>query len=107
MNPLLGRWRITSSEVGTPPDDRALDGFVIEFAAASNGSFVLGPLRGSVDYRVREGRGGWQARFSWRGTNGGEPACGRGWVRLVDDRRLKGKIFVHEGSDPRFRAVRA
>ena len=106
MNPLLGRWRITTAELWRDKDLDVAQGARVEFQIGSTGSIRMGSLEGEIDWRSRDSRAGWRAHFTWSGSVDGRPASGRGWVRLVDQRRLFGKVFIHGGEDPRFRALR-
>ncbi len=106
MNPIMGRWRIESAEIWRGDELTTHGDARLEFTVEGAGSLRMGPIEAEIDYRVRRGRGGWAAVFSWRGTEDGHAACGRGWVRLVGQRRLAGKLFIHRGEDARFRALR-
>ena len=46
------------------------------------------------------------SNFPWDGNDEMDPAQGRGWAVLEDD-RLKGMIFFHQGDESEFEAERA
>jgi hypothetical protein len=70
------------------------------------GSFCFGAVRGWIDYRVLERGGRPGVEFSWEGNNDADPSCGRGWA-IVDGDRLSGRLFLHNGDDSGFLAIKA
>ncbi len=103
-NPFLGRWRITEM---TQWDTEYLDLLVpafVEFQRDGLGSFQFGAVSGSVDYRVARRADEPFIEWSWEGFNDADPACGRGWARLVSG-ELHGHLFIHLSDDSEFRAI--
>ena len=60
-----------------------------------------------MDCRHGERGGRPFVEFTWDGNDEGDPASGRGWVRLEKDGTLSGHIFFHQGDDSGFKAIRA
>jgi hypothetical protein len=104
-SPFLGRWRIVSMSQW---EDEYLDEEVeayIESDDRGGGSFQSGYVRGGIDYRdaLRDGKPA--VEFSWDGNDEIDPAQGRGWA-VLDDDRLDGMIFFHQGDESEFEAER-
>jgi hypothetical protein len=104
-SPLIGRWTIVSMS-GWDQDyvNEEVQAF-IEIKPAGSGGFHFGYVQGDFDYRdvLRDGKPG--VEFSWDGNDEMDPAQGRGWA-VLDDDRLKGMIFFHGGDDSDFEAER-
>jgi hypothetical protein len=104
-SPFLGRWHIVSMSMW---DEDYLNEEVqafIEFDDKGGGSFQFGYVQGIIDYRegLRDGQP--CAEWSWDGNDEMDPAQGRGWAVLHDD-RIKGMIFFHQGDESEFEAER-
>lgn len=78
----------------------------IEFSSDGPGRFRFVAVEGYLDCRdcARHGHPGLE--FTWEGGDDGDPASGRGWAVLEEDRSLRGHIYFHLGDDSGFRAVR-
>ncbi|WP_447005910.1 hypothetical protein ACRAKI_05245 [Saccharothrix isguenensis] len=102
---VTGRWRIV--EMGQW-DQNAIDliepGF-IEFTRAGTGDFGFIAVRGAMDCRWSERDGRPFVEFTWEGNDETDPASGRGWAVLAEDRTLTGHLFIHMGEDSGFRAT--
>ena len=59
-----------------------------------------------MDIRSVERNGEPAIEFSWDGNDEYDPATGRGWATIDGDGSLSGRIYVHNGDDSAFRAVR-
>lgn len=105
-NPLLGRWRVTKTELWDWEDLDLLGPATVEFSEDGIGYLRLGALEAESDHRIRHRRSGWRAEFSWSGFDDGTPVSGRGWARLEEGGKLKGKLFIHLGDEARFEARR-
>jgi hypothetical protein len=104
---LTGRWRIV--EMGMWDSD-AIDllgpGF-IEFDKNSSGWFQFVAVQGQMDCREEKRDGRVCVEFTWEGHDDSDPASGRGWAALADNGTLDGHIYIHNGDDSSFRAMRA
>jgi hypothetical protein len=104
-SPIIGSWRIVDMEVW----DR--DAFELEgpatftFEADGTGGFHLIAVQGWIDARFVTREGQAAVEFSWEGNNERDPASGRGWAILEED-RLVGRLFLHLGDDSAFTAER-
>jgi len=105
-SPFLGRWTIVSMS-GWDQDyvNEEVRAF-IEFEPSQWGGFHFGNVQGDIDYRDVQREGKPAVEFSWEGNAEMDPATGRGWAVLGDD-RLKGMIFFHQGDESDFEAERA
>lgn len=106
-SPFAGRWRIISM---TNWDEEYFDEEVeayIEFGANELGSFQFGYVQGAIDYRTTERDGKPAVEFSWEGGDGadGTPLTGRGWA-VLDDGKLDGMFFIHQGDESGFEATK-
>jgi hypothetical protein len=106
--PFLGRWRIVTMSAW---EDEYLDEEVqafFDFKETGSGSFQFGYIRGLMDFRTTSREGKPAVEFSWEGGDGadGTSLTGRGWAVLQED-KLHGMIFIHQGDDSEFVADRA
>ena len=77
----------------------------ITFDGDRLGSFQFGAVAGWIDYRLGTRDSKPAVEFSWEGRNDTDPTCGRGWAS-IDDNRIVGRLFFHNGDDSAFLAVR-
>jgi hypothetical protein len=59
-------------------------------------------LKGFLDVRYGARDGSACAEFSWKGHDGNDPVCGRGWVMIGTEGRLAGHFYIHNGDDSGF-----
>ncbi len=101
----LGRWNIVSMSTW---DEDYLNEEVpafIEFEEKQKGEFHFGYVQGIMDYREGQRNGKPCVEWSWEGNAEMDPLSGRGWAVLEGD-ELIGMIFIHQGDDSDFEAVR-
>lgn len=67
--------------------------------------FRIGDIQGTMDCRIVRYEEFEKIEFSWKGKSGNLLASGRGWTYMRSD-RLKGRLFIHDGEDFGFIAVR-
>jgi len=77
----------------------------IEFGPDGLGSMVFIALQASIDYRVSQEDSQIKVEFTWEGQDEGDRVSGRGWAALQDG-KLAGKVFIHNGGEPTFIAER-
>jgi hypothetical protein len=104
---VLGSWRIVEMDLWDLEAIDLLGPALIEFGSEGTGRFRFIAVQGSMDRRVGRRDGRPCVEFTWEGDDDGEPASGRGWAVLEDDRSLRGHIDFHLGDDSGFRAVPA
>ena len=98
-------WRITSMEMWDA------DYFDMEVLAHITiredllGQFQFGLVQGGLDARVSVSAGVARVEFSWEGGDENDPASGRGWMEVNGD-QAEGRIYLHQGDDSGFTAVR-
>lgn len=101
----IGRWRIVEMELWNQEDLDLVSSAHITFEKDGLGELQMIAVNGGIDYRVAE-RGGKPAiEFSWEGFDEMDPASGRGWA-ILDQDRLCGRLFFHLGDDSSFVAER-
>ena len=104
-SPFLGRWRITATDLWARQDLDELAPAHITFGPARQGEIELIAIEGDIDYRLGQRDGKPAVEFSWQGSDDGQPISGRGGAQL-SDRRIDGRLFIHQGDATRFTAER-
>jgi len=104
MSGILGRWRITETDLWGEDDLDLIGSPEIVFARRGEGSLRVGALQAELDYRIEESAGLFKAEFTWAGVDDMDPVSGRGWVE-IEDASMRGQLFIHMGDDVTFRAV--
>ena len=74
----------------------------ITFTGRDGGELVFVAVEANLDVRYGSRDGAACAEFSWDGFDDG----GRGWAAFGTTGRLVGHIFIHNGDDSGFVAVR-
>jgi hypothetical protein len=95
-----GKWRIIESDY----TDLPAPGYVTLNPNKASG-FKIGRLQGIMDCRIEQYGDSERIEFSWYGKIGTVIAYGRGWARIRDE-KLCGRIYIHDGDDSEFVAVR-
>ena len=101
-----GRWRIVEMDVWGDEDMDLAEPAHITFEGDHDGSIAFVAVTGQLDVRYGSRDGAACAEFSWEGFDDGEATCGRGWVAFGTAGRLVGHIFIHNGDDSGFAALR-
>jgi len=104
---IAGKWRITEMDVWDQDAFDLMGPAFFSFDDRLSGSFRFIAVEGWMDCRHLERNGRPFVEFTWDGNDECDPASGRGWVRLEKDGTLSGHIFIHQGEDSGFKAVRA
>jgi hypothetical protein len=106
INPFIGIWSIVEMEAWD-------QGYVnmevpghFTFKKDGTGHFQFGLVQGEMDYRMETKDGKERIQFSWEGQEELDPASGRGWA-VIENRELRGRIFIHQGDDSAFQARRS
>ena len=97
---LLGRWRITGSEMWARDALDLVGPAHFTFSDGGLGHFRMIAIEGSIDCRFEGDR----VEFSWLGEDDGDPKGGRGWAELGEDGVLRGRLYIHEGDESGFTA---
>ena len=84
--------------------DEEVEGF-FRFDPDGIGEFQFYCVKGGIDYREVKRDGKPAVEFSWEGHDGEVTASGRGWA-VIDGDRIDGWVFIHDGIDSAFQAVR-
>ena len=101
-HPLLGKWRITSTELWDAEFIDLLGPGYIQFDADGGGEFAFGAVQGGLDCHF----GSHSIRFTWEGSDEMDRACGDGDAQLEEDGTLTGEIRFHLGDESSFTARR-
>ena len=104
-SPFTGRWPLVSMSAWENDYlDEETEAF-IEFDEKGSGEFHFGYVHGFMDSRLTIRDGEPAVEWTWDGNDEMDPAQGRGWA-VLDDDRLKGMIFFHQGDESEFEAER-
>lgn len=103
---LVGLWRIEAMETWDRDSIELLGPAFIEINSRGRGVLQFLAIEGSLDCRFGKRDDESIVEFSWVGFDESDPASGRGWLRRAGDESLQGHIFIHDGDDSVFRAVR-
>ena len=102
---LMGRWRITEMELWEPEDLDLLGPaqFALERGGRGRMNFIAVDLVLDHQPAERDNRDG--VEFTFSGSDEGDRVSGRGWA-VLDGRKLRGRIYFHQGDDSGFVARR-
>ena len=106
LKPFVGKWIIVETEAW---DQEFVNMEVpghFTFRKDGTGHFQFGRVQGEMDCRIENASGKGRIEFSWEGQDELDPALGRGWA-LIENEKLQGRIFFHMGDDSSFRAIRS
>jgi hypothetical protein len=102
---LLGTWRIVETELWDVDDLDLADPAHLTLEPKGHGRLGLLAIEAALDYRVVQREGLPAIEFSLGGSDEGDQISGRGWA-ILDGERLRGHLFIHQGDDSGFTAVR-
>jgi len=103
-NPFAGAWRIVwMSEWNQDYIDTDVPGH-FTFGSGRCGSFQFGLVQGEMDCRI-DRCSNRRIDFTWHGFDEGDELTGRGHAEIIDG-ELQGHLYVHQGDDSGFRAIR-
>jgi hypothetical protein len=104
--PFIGTWFIVEMEAW----DQEYVNMEVQghftFEKDGTGRFQFGLVRGEMDCHMETVGGRERIEFSWEGQDELDPVSGRGWA-VIEDEELHGRIFIHQGDDSAFRAMRS
>ncbi len=103
---VVGTWRIT--------DMQLWDADYLDMQAPAHltirrdltGEIQFGLVHGDIKARIEYLSGLARVEFDWSGADENDPARGHGWMGVTGD-RANGRIFIDQGDDSGFTAVRA
>jgi hypothetical protein len=99
----IGKWRIFHMDQWEKDYiDMEVPGY-ITIQKDGIGHFQFGLVTGEMDCRVVKHNGDERLEFSWDGSDEGDEISGRGWAG-VDNKEMKGWIYIHLGDDSGFKA---
>ena len=101
-----GYWRITDMEMWDEAARDLLGPAYIQFGPDED-EFAFIAVKGWMDCRYGTRDGKPLVEFSWQGKDERDEAMGRGWAMLETPDCLTGRIFIHQGDDSAFTAVRS
>lgn len=99
----IGKWRITEMEQW---DMEFVDVVPEHLTIEKDGTGLLqfGDVEVGLDCRIESINGLERFDFSFEGSDEGDPVCCRGWAQ-ISGRKMKGRIYFHQGDDSAFTAV--
>lgn len=97
----LGRWRILEMDLWDKDFvDLAGEGH-ITFEKKNRGELHFGAVDCELDCRIEKVGDQERIEFSFVGQDEGDEVSGRGWAKVEDD-RLRGRIYFHDGDESGF-----
>jgi uncharacterized protein YndB with AHSA1/START domain len=106
LKPFVGTWSIMAMEAWDQEYvNMEVPGY-FTFKKNGTGHFQFGLVQGEMDCRVETVEDGERIEFSWEGQEELDPSSGRGWA-AIENKELRGRIFLHQGDDSAFRAKRS
>jgi hypothetical protein len=105
-NIFLGDWRIVETELWEVEDLDLATPATLSLNTNDEGHLALIAVQAQLDYRVATRDGLPAVEFSFHGFDEGDEVMGRGWA-VLEDGRLRGRLFFHQGDDTAFAAERA
>lgn len=102
-----GKWRISEMDTWDQEAFDLLGPAYFSFSEDRLGEFRFIAVHGSMDCQYSERDGRPFVEFTWEGDDEGHPTCGRGWALIEKVGTLTGHIYIHQGDDSGFRAIRA
>lgn len=79
----------------------------ISFSGSCGGYFRFICVEGDLHCLFSTKSGRPRAEWTWNGQDEIDPANGRGWAELQVDGSLKGRIYIHDGDDSEFAAMKS
>jgi hypothetical protein len=101
-----GLWHITEMEMW---DEKYINMDVqafIEIKEDRLGYFQFGLVSGQLDGEIEKVGDEERFYFTWEGVDEMDPVSGSGWLRLIDQNSVEGKIKLHLGDSSLFWAKR-
>lgn len=105
-NPFIGKWLIIEMEAWDQNYVNMEGPGCFMFKKNGTGHFEFGLVQGEMDCRVQTDGGRERIEFTWEGEDALDPARGRGWS-IIENKELRGRIYIHLGDDSAFRAWRS
>jgi len=88
-----GIWRIIEMDNWSNDYLDLIEPAHITFTDASDGEIAFGALTGWLDVRYGMRNGQPCTEFSWQGQDETDPASGRGWLTMDEQRRIAGRFY--------------
>jgi len=103
----VGTWHITEMDMWDIDYINMETQAYVEVKQGGSGYFQFGLVSGQIDGEVEEFDKKERFVFTWEGNDECDPAFGSGWLILIDDAKMQGKIKFHLGDSSMFYAKRA
>ena len=101
-----GTWHICEMEMWDEDYFNMETQAVIKIERGGLGHFHFGVVSGEIDGEVVKNDNEERFEFTWEGNCECDPASGMGWIKLIDDNTIEGKIKFHLGDSSMFKAKR-
>lgn len=102
MDEFAGRWLIEEMELWDRDFIDLIEQGHFTFEADGSGSFAFGAVNGYMYCKKSKGK----LEFTFEGEDECTPVSGRGYVKILKDGKLIGRIYFHQGDDSAFTALR-
>jgi uncharacterized protein YndB with AHSA1/START domain len=103
---IVGLWHITEMEVWDEAYFNMVGQAFIQIKGNRLGNFQFGLVSGQLDGEFEKVEDEERFYFTWDGSDEMDPVSGSGWLKLVNQNRIEGKIKLHLGDSSLFWAKR-
>ncbi len=103
---IVGLWHITAMEMWDDAYFNMVGQAFIQMGGNRLGNFQFGLVSGQLDGEIEKVGDEKRFYFSWNGSDEMDPVSGSGWIKLVDQNTIEGKIKFHLGDSSLFLAKR-
>lgn len=101
-----GTWHIYEMEMWDESYFNMVGQAYIEINEKRIGNFQFGLVYGYLDGEIVEYGNEKRFEFTWEGQDECDPVLGSGWLRIIEENSLEGRIKFHLGDSSQFRARR-
>lgn len=106
MNKITGKWKITEMEEWDLDFIDAQGSGYFEFTPNGQGAFAFGYVEGDIKFKSSRKNKKNRIDYSWSGQDEMDEASGRGWFELINDDKIYGEIYFHQGDESWVKAKR-
>jgi hypothetical protein len=106
MKDYVGGWRITEMEEWDNDYINMETQAYIEIDKKGHGTFQFALVRGNINGEIQDVSGEKWFDFTWEGNEEYDQISGSGWLKLINENELNGRIKFHSGDSSLFKTKR-
>ena len=107
LRKFVGVWHITEMEMWDADYFNMERQAYLEIKSDGLGDFQFGLVTGQIDGEVEISGNNERYSFTWDGNDELDPVSGSGWISLLSNDKITGKIKIHLGDSSEFKGVKA